>query len=212
MFALHANPIQVLMCPKRLATRRIRLQPNLKVSYRENTNTWVTASPGDCTELTWLALRMKEQPTIPCSTLQRLQKTTFRARRHSLAVAAMFPLLKDKLAVVSDILNEGYHQDLHPYHPALLHSITHYPAQEWGINGFVRASCPSVCIMERRLATCSAHALFRPAVSTFTLYGDNSGISHLWHPTKGVLLRFLASSLFWYLLPGRNVFYNWRQD
>lgn len=95
----------------------------------------------------------------------------------------------------------GYSHDLHAHHLALLHSIIHCSgAQEWGINGFPRTSCPSLHIMEKRLATCAAHVLFRPAVSTFTLYGDNSGISDLWHPAKDVLLVFLASSLFWYLL------------
>lgn len=59
----------------------------------------------------------KRATTISCSTLQRLQKTTFRAHLHSLAMAGMFPLLADKLAVVSDILNEGYLTGLEPRPP-----------------------------------------------------------------------------------------------
>lgn len=116
------------MCPKRLTTTRIRLQANLKVSYRENTNTWVTASVGDCTALTWLALRMKEQPTITGSTLQRLQKTTFRAHLRSLAMAGTFPLFADTLAVVSDVLNEGYLTGLQPRPPCTLHSHAIFPS------------------------------------------------------------------------------------
>lgn len=66
---------------------------------------------------------MKEQLTITLSMLQRLQKTTFRAHMLSLAVAGMFPLLKDKLAVISDILNEGYLTGLQPRPPCISPSL-----------------------------------------------------------------------------------------
>lgn len=40
--------------------------------------------------------------------LQMLQKTIGRVHMHSLTQAGTSPLLKDKLALVSNILNEGY--------------------------------------------------------------------------------------------------------
>lgn len=61
--------------------------------------------------------------------LQMLQKTTGRVHVHSVMKAGMFPLLKDKLPLVSNVLNEGYNKDLSTYHPGLLHFITHFPSR-----------------------------------------------------------------------------------
>lgn len=43
---------------------------------------------------------------------------------HSLAMAGMFPLLRDKLAVVSDVLNKGYLNGLQPRPPYIPPSLS----------------------------------------------------------------------------------------
>lgn len=73
---------------------------------------------------------IKGQSTVTLSILQMLQETAGRVPMHSLTEAGRFSLLEDKLVLVSNILGEEYHKDLGVYHPAFLHFITHYPAQE----------------------------------------------------------------------------------
>lgn len=105
------------MCPKRLTARRTRFQANLKVSYRENTNTSVP-SLEDCTELTWLALWMKSNPQKHAPHYRGCRKLPSELTCILLPWLAC-SLLKDKLAVVSDILNEGHLTGLQPRPPCI---------------------------------------------------------------------------------------------